>query len=48
MMRYLWNAPHGLDGARLQELLPNFTPTPVVRALGLARLKPGETGVPAG
>ncbi len=47
-MRYLWNAPHGLDGTRLQELLPDFTPTPVVRALGQTRLKPGETGVPAG
>jgi nucleoside-diphosphate-sugar epimerase len=32
-MRYLWSLPHRLDGARLAELLPGFTPTPVEEAL---------------
>lgn len=32
-MRYLWSKPHRLDGARLDELLPDFSPTPVTVAL---------------
>lgn len=27
-MRYLYNTPHRLSGARLSEILPDFTPTP--------------------
>ncbi len=26
-MRYLWELPHALDGARLAQLLPTFAPT---------------------
>ncbi|MEJ1990198.1 MAG: hypothetical protein P8X50_00455 [Maritimibacter sp.] len=32
-MRYLWSLPQRLDGARLQELLPEFEPIPVEKAL---------------
>ncbi|KPA20437.1 hypothetical protein shim_34270 [Shimia sp. SK013] len=32
-MRYLWNMPHRLSGARLEALLPNFVHTPVEAAL---------------
>ncbi len=32
-MRYLWNKPHFLDGARFATLLPDFKPTPLVEAL---------------
>ncbi|MDU8929573.1 epimerase [Alisedimentitalea sp. MJ-SS2] len=32
-MRYLWSKPHRLDGARLNTLLPGFTPTPLEEAL---------------
>ncbi|MGB7319132.1 MAG: epimerase [Planktotalea sp.] len=32
-MRYIWNTPHSLDGARFKTLLPDFEPTPVEEAL---------------
>lgn len=32
-MRYLWNVPHAIDGARLGALLPDFRPTPLLAAL---------------
>ena len=32
-MRYLWDLPHRLDGARLGEYLPGLRPTPVEAAL---------------
>ena len=32
-MRYIWNTPHSLDGARFHELLPEFKETPVEDAL---------------
>ena len=32
-MRYLWDTPHRLDGARLNTLLPDFAPTPLDQAL---------------
>ena len=32
-MRYLWDHPHALDGAKFARLLPDFTPTPVADAL---------------
>ena len=35
-MRYLWNKPHRLDGARLQNCLPGFVPTPLDDALRAA------------
>ncbi len=35
-MRYLWNKPHHLDGARFAELLPEFRVTPLHEALGRA------------
>ena len=35
-MRYLWNTPHSLDGARFMALLPGFTNTPVTTALASA------------
>ncbi len=42
-MRYLWNTPHHLDGARLEELLPEFEPTGLHKALASAL---PETAVP--
>ena len=36
-MRYLWNTPHSLDGARLQALLPGFAQTPLETALRAAQ-----------
>ena len=38
-MRYLWNKPHRLDGARLAELVRGFTPTPLETALKTTLLK---------
>jgi len=35
-MRYLWNKPHRLDGARLADLLPAFRATPLDTALASA------------
>ena len=35
-MRYLWNTPHSLDGARFEALLPDFEATAVARALATA------------
>lgn len=35
-MRYLWSMPHALDGGRLAELAPGFTPTPLTEALAQA------------
>lgn len=32
-MRYLWNKPHRMESAALERLLPDFTPTPVAKAL---------------
>ncbi|MEZ5713808.1 MAG: epimerase [Paracoccaceae bacterium] len=32
-MRYLWQVPHSLSGARLHALLPDFQPTPLRQAL---------------
>ena len=32
-MRYLWDLPHHLDGARLAELCPDFRPTPLATGL---------------
>ncbi len=42
-MRYLWNTPHRLDGARFEELLPEFEPTELHKALASAL---PETAVP--
>lgn len=43
-MRYLWDLPHRLDGGKLRDLCPEFTPTPLPVALraGLAHLVPAE------
>jgi nucleoside-diphosphate-sugar epimerase len=35
-MRYLWNTPHSLDGARFRALLPGFKTTPLDEALARA------------
>jgi hypothetical protein len=35
-MRYLWDTPHRLDGARLRALLPEFGVTPPETALAAA------------
>lgn len=35
-MRYLWTMPHRLDGARLGETAPDFTPTPADEAIAAA------------
>lgn len=35
-MRYLWQVPHAIDGARLAATLPDFRPTPVAAALAEA------------
>lgn len=35
-MRYLWDMPHALDGARLAALLPEFAATPLDEALSAA------------
>ncbi len=35
-MSYLWNKPHFLDGARFDELVPDFKPTPLHKALKAA------------
>jgi len=35
-MRYLWEMPHHLDGAKFNRLLPEFEPTPLHRALASA------------
>lgn len=35
-MRYLWNKPHHLDGARMAHLLPGFKETPLAEALATA------------
>ena len=35
-MRYLWNKPHFLDSKRVQELVPEFQPTPLQDALKTA------------
>ena len=32
-MRYLWNVPHAIHGAKLAALLPDFRPTPLLTAL---------------
>lgn len=32
-MRYLWNMPHGIDGSRFGDMLPEFRPTAVQEAL---------------
>lgn len=32
-MRYLWNEPHRLDGAKMAELLPDFKPTSLNQAM---------------
>ena len=32
-MRYLWNHPHWLDGQKLEQILPEFEPTPIGPAL---------------
>ena len=32
-MRYLWNTPHRLDGAKFNGLLPDFQPTPVAEVM---------------
>ncbi|MEM7520969.1 MAG: NAD-dependent epimerase/dehydratase family protein [Pseudomonadota bacterium] len=32
-MRYLWNIPHRLDGAKLAKALPDFAPTPLGEAM---------------
>ncbi|MEJ2030321.1 MAG: epimerase, partial [Maritimibacter sp.] len=32
-MRYLWSLPQRLDGARLAEIVPEFEPIPVEKAL---------------
>ena len=32
-MRYLWDTPHSLNGARMQQLLPDFKPTPLSEVL---------------
>ena len=48
-MRYLWDKPQRLDGARLAELLPGFTPTPLHDALARATAcLPGGAAAPAG
>jgi nucleoside-diphosphate-sugar epimerase len=35
-MRYLWNTPHSLDGAKFRALLPEFKTTPLDEALARA------------
>ena len=35
-MSYLWSKPHWLDGARFDELLPDFRATPLETALASA------------
>lgn len=35
-MRYLWDHPHALDGAKLRRLLPDFVPTQVEDAFAIA------------
>lgn len=45
-MRYLWNKPHRLDGARFAQLLPGFGETDPIEALGVAlgaEVHPDET-----
>ncbi len=32
-MRYLWNTPHALSGEKLQDLVPDYHPTPLLEAL---------------
>jgi nucleoside-diphosphate-sugar epimerase len=32
-MRYLWNVPHTLSGEKLQDLIPEYHPTPLLEAL---------------
>lgn len=32
-MRYLWTVPHAIDGRKLQALLPDYRPTPLLAAL---------------
>ena len=32
-MRYLWQVPHELAGDKLQDLIPEYTPTPLLEAL---------------
>jgi nucleoside-diphosphate-sugar epimerase len=39
-MRYLWDTPHRLDGAKLAALLPGFRETPLQQALAQALQKP--------
>ncbi|MEL7345921.1 MAG: epimerase, partial [Pseudomonadota bacterium] len=35
-MRYLWYRAHGVSAERLNELVPDFRPTPLSQALGRA------------
>ncbi len=46
-MRYLWDTPHELDGSLLQQLLPEFRPTPLNVALqtAVAHLALDRSGV---
>ncbi len=33
-MRYLWDTPHSLDNSKLEEILPNYRPTPLDEIMG--------------
>lgn len=32
-MRYLWEVPHRIDGTKLRETLPDWTPTPLAKCM---------------
>ncbi|SPH21939.1 hypothetical protein ASD8599_02687 [Ascidiaceihabitans donghaensis] len=38
-LRYLWNVPHVMDGRKLLQALPGFTPTPLKDAMRIALRK---------
>ncbi|WP_299282711.1 NAD(P)H-binding protein [uncultured Tateyamaria sp.] len=44
-MRYLWNAPHHLDGSKLRAALPDFVETPVEAAFAQALSKHTQANV---
>lgn len=45
-MAYLWRVPHRIDGAKLATALPDFSPTPVERALADAVAAVSASTVP--
>lgn len=51
-MRYLWDVPHAVDGAKLARTLPDFRPTELgsamADALGVQRSRTGSNTTPAG